>query len=64
MKYQDKTTIPATTAPPKARWEYRSQKMEVGADLAQFGEEGWELVSVTSVQHDPSQAVFYFKRRR
>jgi len=64
MKVNDKSFAPAPQAPLKVKWEYLSRTMEAGAELAQFGEEGWELVSVIPIPHDPSQAVFHFKRRR
>lgn len=53
-----------TGQPSLPRWEYRAQAMEVEADLIQFGQEGWELVAVVSLPHDPSKAIFHFKRRR
>lgn len=46
----------------RTRWEYRSVLMPRLAELDQFGEEGWELVSVVSSPAD--EAVFYFKRRK
>jgi hypothetical protein len=63
MRVHDKTpqVRPNQTQP---GWEYRSQRMDLDADLTQFAQEGWELVSVVPVQHDPSQAIYYFKRRR
>ncbi len=64
MKVNDKSVNPANQAPQKTRWEYLARTMEAGAELAQYGEEGWELVSVVPIPHDPSQAVFHFKRRR
>lgn len=48
----------------RAQWEYRSGVMELGADLSQYGVEGWELVSVTPVPHDPGSAAYHFKRKR
>ncbi len=64
MKYNDKTPSPGPPALQKIKWEYRSEQMDANAELGQFGEEGWELVSVVAIPHDPSQAIFHFKRRR
>ena len=58
---QSPATAPAQLAP---RWEYRSKKMDVEADLTQYGQDGWELVAVVNIPHDPGQAVYHFKRRR
>jgi hypothetical protein len=46
------------------QWEYRTAIMDPGADLGQFGAEGWELVAVVAVPLDPMTATYYFKRRR
>jgi hypothetical protein len=47
------------------RWQYKSAVMAVNSDPTEpFGEQGWELVSVVPLPHDPSQACFHFKRRR
>lgn len=46
------------------QWEYRTATMDLDADLTQYGAEGWELVSVVPVAHDPMTAVYHFKRRR
>jgi hypothetical protein len=51
-------------APGRPQWEYKSERMEADADLAQWGAEGWDLVSVVAVSYDPGTARFYFKRRR
>ena len=61
MNIKDKSGPASKPAGP--RWEYRSKTMEVNADLTQYGDDGWELVSVSPLPHDPSQAVFHFKRR-
>ena len=51
--------------PEVTRWQYRSVVMELNHDLtAEFGEQGWELVSVAILPHDPNRACFYFKRRK
>jgi hypothetical protein len=46
------------------QWEYRAARMDLDADLGQFGAEGWELVAVVPVPHDPMTAMYHFKRRR
>ncbi len=54
---------PATlliSEPPK--WEYKSVLLHREADLAGYGSEGWELVSVIPQAAD--QAVFYFRRQK
>jgi hypothetical protein len=62
--------IPGRVDPPwvpiVARWEYRDVARDEGAipseqELNALGEEGWELVGVTSVGH---RVHFYFKRER
>lgn len=64
MIVKDKTPQPPKSGQQMTRWDYRSRVMAADADLLQFGEEGWELVSVVPIPHDPGQAVFHFKRRR
>jgi len=69
MKINDHTAMierPSIPRPPPVRdqWEYRSRRMEVDADLSQFGGESWELVSVVPLLYDPSMCLYYFKRRR
>ena len=66
MKVTDRTATiePPVESPQAIRWEYCSKAMDLDADLSQYGFEGWELVAVVSIPHDPSKAVFHFKRRR
>lgn len=45
--------------PPK--WEYKSILLNRTADLAPYGSEGWELVSV--IPQPADQAIFYFRRQ-
>lgn len=53
---------PETTAGgPRPRWQYMSRLLPRTADLDEFGDEGWELVSVIAQPAD--QAVYYFRRR-
>ena len=67
MKINDKTPqavkppLAMTAAPP--RWETCSKILPHQADISQFGADGWELVAVVGLNHDPSMAVFHFKRR-
>lgn len=63
MKVADKTEPPKVKRP-VAQWEYKSRRMDLDADLTQFGQEGWELASVVPLPHDPSMAMYHFKRRR
>ena len=67
MKINDKTPIlkptPASVPPVAPRWETCSKVLPHQADLSQFGTDGWELVSVVGLVHDPSMAVYHFKRR-
>lgn len=47
---------------PAAKWEYKVVKT-TNTDLAEYGDEGWELVSVvTPTTGSPRQREFYFKR--
>jgi len=68
MKINDRSAAieprPAPTEQRPAQWEYLSRVMDLDADLMQYGSEGWELVTVVSIPHDPSRAVYHFKRRR
>jgi hypothetical protein len=69
MKINDRTAIIERPqihipSPVREQWEHRSQRMEIDADLSQFGSEGWQLVSVAILPHDPSMAMYYFRRRR
>jgi hypothetical protein len=48
----------------RPQWEYRHTTADLDADLTQFGQDGWELVSVVPIPHDPTQAIYHFKRRR
>ncbi len=57
------------TAHKTARWEYKTEVLNVGAainadTLNKYGKEGWEFVSATPVSSDPNLgAVVVFKRR-
>ena len=44
------------------KWEYRTVVASRNADLNQYGEQGWELVS--AVPQPGDQAAYYFKRRK
>ncbi len=44
------------------RWEYLTRILQEQADISGYGEEGWELVSVTS--HGFNEATYYFKRQK
>lgn len=61
MKIDERTGRKPYVGP---QWEYRSRVMDLDADLAQYGQDGWELVSVVPIPHDPTQALYHFKRRR
>jgi hypothetical protein len=62
MKITDKTPPPLRPQP--ATWEYRSEILPHKPDLSRFTDEGWELVSVVGIPHDPGVAAFHFKRRK
>jgi hypothetical protein len=62
MKTVDKTEPEKPKKQPA--WEYKSRRMDLDADLTQYGQEGWELVAVTPLPHDPSQTMYHFKRRK
>lgn len=63
MKTVDKTE-PEKPKKHPAQWEYKSRRMDLDADLTQYGQDGWELVSVAPLPHDPSMAAYHFKRRK
>ncbi len=44
------------------RWEYLTLVKGERADIARYGEEGWELVSVTP--HGFNESTYYFKRQK
>lgn len=46
-------TAPASTGDPYGM---------MSSDLADFGKQGWELVSVVAHAHDPGWCTFWFKR--
>jgi hypothetical protein len=68
MNITDKTPrqVEPRPSPPQTfqRWEYHSCLLRIDIDLSQFGQDGWELVNVAVAPHDPSKAMFFFKRRR
>jgi hypothetical protein len=62
MTGSDMKMPPTQRTDNRLRWEYRTELMHRNAELDQFGEEGWELVSV--LQSPADEAVFYFKRKK
>lgn len=48
------------------KWEYKIMHEPLGGEgefhMNKLGQEGWELVAVTTHTHS-SSAIFYFKRR-
>ncbi len=44
------------------KWEYRTVLASCNADLNQYGEQGWELIS--AIPQPADQAAYYFKRRK
>jgi hypothetical protein len=44
------------------KWEYRTVLASRNADLNQYGEQGWELVS--AIPQPADQVAYYFKRRK
>lgn len=48
----------------RSQYEQSTRILDLDCDLSQYDGEGWEVVAVSVLPHDPSRALFVFRRRR